>query len=247
MGKKIRVTVWYEFMHEKNDPAIAEKFPDGMHGFIRDFLKTDEDLEITTTTFYDNEQGLEQELLDRTDVLVWWSHMSNFQINPEYVERIRVRVHEHGMGMVCLHSAHFSQPFRTVVGTSGMLSWGDDQKEILWTVMPAHPIAAGIPEHIIIEKEEMYGEPFYIPQPDETVFMGWFENGNLFRSGCCFYRGLGKVFYFQPGHEYCRAYFQPEIQQIIRNGVHWAAPNDFGISTPTQCSYKKPVTDEFNK
>ena len=71
----------------------------------------------------------------------------------------------------------------------------------------------------------MYGEHFDIPQPDELVFVSWFEGGEVFRSGCCFYRGRGKIFYFRPGHETYPIFYQPEVLHVISNAVQWAAPS----------------------
>ena len=151
------------------------------------------------------------------------------------------------MGLIVLHSGHHSKVFRQVVGTNGNLTWGRDQNEIMWNLLPAHPIAAGIPDHFNLF-EELYCEPFYVPQPDELVFGGWFEDGFIFRAGLCYYRGAGKVFYFQPGHEFCRSYYNPYVQRIICNAVKWAAPNDIGYPIENGCpciQYK--LSDKFDQ
>ena len=174
--------------------------------------------------------------------------MAHGEVNDALVEKIRQRVYSGKMGLIVLHSGHHSKVFKAVIGTTGNLSWGRDQKEIMWNLMPSHPIAAGIPDHFIIEEEELYCEPFYIPQPDALVFGGWYEDGYIFRSGCCFTRGLGKIFYFQPGHEFCRSYYNPYVQRIIKNAVDWVKPADFGYEIPTGCPHiLTKVTDEFNK
>ena len=167
-------------------------------------------------------------MLEDTDVLIWWGHMAHERVADEIVERVHKRVLD-GMGLIVLHSGHASKIFQKVCGTnSGMLKWREDvEKEILWVVDPSHPIAAGLDEKIIIPHEEMYGEHFNIPQPDEQVFISWFEGGEVFRSGCCWHRGKGKVFYFRPGHEVFPIYHQAEIQQVITNAVKWAAPIEF--------------------
>lgn len=240
---KIRVTIWHEFRHEKTDPDVTAIYPEGIHKTIADFLKSD-DLDIKTVTLDDPDQGLPPEVLDNTDVLMWWGHMAHDEVKDELVERIKRRVFDYGMGFIALHSAHLSKPFRALAGTSGRLTWGDNQKEIMWNLMPQHPIAKGIPDHFVIEEDEMYGEPFMIPQPDELVFGAWYEHGNIFRAGCCFYRGLGKVFYFQPGHETCPSYHNEYVQQILKNAVRWAAPHDLSVMGdlyPMSCPYLKPI------
>ena len=172
--------------------------------------------------------------------------MAHGEVNDELVQKIQHRVYM-GMGFIALHSAHHSKPFKAIVGTNGNLSWGRDQKEIIWNMMPQHPIAKGIPDHFLIEEEELYCEPFYIPQPDALVFGGWYEDGYIFRSGCCFLRGAGKVFYFQPGHESCKSFHNPYVQQIITNGIRWAAPADLGYEIPDGCPHiKNAAKDEFN-
>lgn len=240
MANKIRVTVWNEYRHEKGEPRIAEIYPKGIHGCVKDFLDQHDDLEVRLAALDDPDQGLPDEVLNNTDVLMWWGHMAHGDVNDALVEKIKKRVYDDGMGFVPMHSAHMSKPFRAIVGTSGKLLWSDNQRELVWNVLPGHPITAGIPEHIDLGNEEMYGEPFMIPQPDELLFISWFEHGYVFRSGCTYYRGRGKVFYFQPGHEECRSFYNEYVQKILYNGIKWAAPNDFGDKMHN-CDYRGPI------
>lgn len=173
--------------------------------------------------------------------------MAHHEVSDTLVEKIRQRIYAGKMGLIALHSAHHSKVFKQTVGATGNLSWGREQKEVIWNLMPAHPIAAGIPDHFTLESEELYCEPFYIPQPDALVFGSWFEDGFIFRGGVCFLRGLGKIFYFQPGHEFCRSYYNPYVQRIIKNAVHWARPADVGYEVP-DCApmVEDKVIDEFD-
>lgn len=247
MSKQINVVIWNEFRHEKRDPAVAQIYPDGIHACIRDFLKEDDNLNITLAALDDPDQGISDELLNKTDVLFWWGHMAHGEVDDKLVEKIRNRVYAGKMGLIVLHSGHHSKVFRSIVGATGNLSWGRNQKEVVWNLMPQHPIAAGIPDHFILQSEELYAEPFYIPQPDQLVFGGWYEDGHIFRSGCCFFRGVGKIFYFQPGHEYCRSFYNPYVQRIIRNAVEWVKPADVGYEIPAGApQITKKIVDEFN-
>ena len=205
--KKINVVIWNEFRHEKTKDEVKELYPDGLHAYIKSFLDVNEDMEISLAALDDPDQGLPDERLETVDVLVWWGHMAHKEVDDELVKKIRQRVYLGKMGFVALHSAHHSKPFRDIVGTNGNLSWGRNQRETVWNMMPSHPIAAGIPDHFTLDCEELYSEPFYIPQPDALVFGGWFEDGHIMRSGACFIRGAGKVFYFQPGHETCKSFY----------------------------------------
>ena len=244
MSEKIKVTVWNEGRHEKSNKAAQEMYPNGIHGTVKAFLEKNPDLEVRAVTLDDPDQGLPDSLLYDTDVLMWWGHMAHHEVNDALVEKIKNRVYNEGMGFIGMHSAHMSKPFRAIVGTSGQLSWGDDQQEIVWNQLPQHPIAAGIPEYFELEVEEMYGEPFRIPQPDELIFTSWYKGGNIFRSGLTYYRGIGKVFYFQPGHETCGSFHNPYVQRILTNAVYWAKPNDFVINRPTDCPHRKnPVVE----
>lgn len=219
---KIRVTIWNEFRHEKTDEEVRALYPDGIHAYLAKVLASD-DLEITPVALDDPDQGLTEELLNSTDVLVWWAHMYHWDVTEELAERVAERVFQ-GMGLICLHSSHYSKPFRKTVGTTGHLTWGDEVREIVWNVAPTHPIAAGIPSHFVLEKEEIYGEPFQIPEPDEQIFLGWFESGHVFRSGCLWRRGYGKIFYFQPGHETVPTFYNEYVQKIIANAIRYVAP-----------------------
>ncbi len=221
----LRVTIWNEYRHEKLDPKIAEIYPNGIHGAIAAALGTQADFEIRTATLDEPENGLPEEVLNTTDVLFWWGHMAHGEVPDELVERIARRV-EQGMGMVVLHSGHYSKIFRRLMGTECRLKWWEkDDRERIFTVLPGHPIAAGVPEHFPLPAEETYCEFFNIPTPDEVVFLGWFSGGGVFRSGCCFHHGMGKIFYFQPGHEAYPIYYNENIIRVLQNAARWAAPN----------------------
>jgi len=225
---KFKVTVWNENLHEVENKEIGKLFPKGIHGCIAEFL--DKAGMLThTATLREPEHGLSDEVLNNTDVLIWWGHIAHPEVDDKIVEKVYKRI-LNGMGLIVLHSAHASKIFSKICGTdTGTLKWREDgEKEILWVVNPSHPIVDGLPEKIIIPQEEMYGEYFDIPAPDELVFISWFEGGEVFRSGICYHRNKGKIFYFRPGHESFNAFKMPEIQQVIINAVKWAAP----ISSP---------------
>ena len=218
----MKVTVWNENIHEKELPIVTEMYPGGIHGYVASFLET-YDVQVRTATLDMPECGLTQQVLDETDVLVWWGHKGHKLVPDEIVDRVQQRVLE-GMGLVVLHSGHHSKIFKRLMGTSCNLKWRDNARERIWTVQPNHPIAAGVPETFCLECEEMYGEPFGIPEPQEVVFMGWFNGGEVFRSGCTWVRGYGRIFYFQPGHETNASLRNEHVQRIIRNGVRWCCP-----------------------
>ena len=219
----IRVTVWGENVHEQKMESVRSVYPDGMHAAIAAGIGEllGDGVRTRTATLDQPEHGLTQEVLDQTDVLTWWGHAAHDKVDDEIVARVHQRVMK-GMGLLVLHSGHLSKIFRKLMGTSCNLLWRDDEQELVWTVLPSHPIAEGVPRVFTIPEQEMYGEYFDIPQPDELVFISSFTGGEVFRSGCCFYRGQGRVFYFSPGHETYPVYHQAEVKKIIANGVKWA-------------------------
>lgn len=229
----IRVTVWNEYVHEREYEGIAKIYPKGIHGCIADFLGREDDILVRTATLDMPGQGISGELLADTDVLIWWGHARHEEITEENAALIQEHVLS-GMGLIALHSAHFSKIMKRLLGTTMSLQWRNDDREKLWCVNPSHPIAAGVPACIDIPREEMYGEFFDIPKPDDVVFAGWFSGGEVFRSGCTFTRGLGKIFYFQPGHEEYPVYHMPEIQRIIVNAVRFTAPAA-RLAQPPEC------------
>ncbi len=218
----MNVVVWNENHHEKIDPRVMEVYPGGIHAYVASFLE-DADVHVRTATLDMEECGLTQEILDETDVLIWWGHMRHHLVPDEIVERVHKRVLE-GMGLVVLHSGHHSKIFRRLMGTTCNLKWRDGARERIWTIKPNHPIAEGIPETFSLACEEMYGEPFGIPEPQEVLFMGWFNGGEVFRSGCTWVRDNGRIFYFQPGHETNPSLRNEYVQRIIRNAVKWCCP-----------------------
>lgn len=226
MSKKIiQVTVWNEFRHEQNDPAIAAVYPEGIHKAIAAFLSEQEDMKTATATLDMPEHGLTDEVLAKTDVLIWWGHMAHQEVSDAVVDKVQKRVLD-GMGLIVLHSGHGSKIFGKLLGTNtGRLKWREaGETERLWLVEPGHPIAEGLPEYFEVPHEEMYGEHFDIPAPDALVFISWFTGGEVFRSGCCWKRAKGRIFYFRPGHESFPTYRQKEVQLVITNAVRWAAP-----------------------
>lgn len=223
--KKIRVTIWHEYGAEKLHEVVSRLYPEGQHKALADMLMLEsDDFDITVSELSQPELGLPDNLLDNTDVLVWWSHFRHDMVPDDLCEKIMNRVRRDGMGFIALHSSHGAKPFDRLVGSTGSMSWGTEVNEVLWTLLPSHPIAKDIPLYIHLPSEEIYSEPFCIGHPDEVIFGGWFETGHFLRAGVTFQRGLGKVFYFQPGHETCESYYNKDIVKIIANSIRWAAP-----------------------
>ncbi|MEO0796624.1 MAG: ThuA domain-containing protein [Verrucomicrobiota bacterium] len=223
---KIRVTIWNEFIHEQSNEVVKAIYPEGIHSAIADGLSaTDsERFEIQTATLQDPENGLTTDRLATTDVLIWWGHSAHDQVPDDIVERVHGRVLQ-GMGFIALHSSHYAKPFKRLMGTSCSLKWREaGEKERVWITNPGHPIAQGLGPYFELPQTEMYGEPFAVPEPEEQVFISWFEGGEVFRSGNCYRRGNGKIFYFRPGHETYPIYHNPNVQRVIFNAVNWAAP-----------------------
>ena len=219
----IRVSIYNEFVHEKTDEAVKAIYPEGIHQALKQHLEDDE-IVIRTVTLDELPEGLNDEVLENTDVLIWWGHVAHQRVPDEVAVRVQQAVLR-GMGAIFLHSGHHSKPFRLLMGTSCNLTWREDGDwELVWVCNPAHPIAQGIGRFIMLEAEETYGEPFGVPEPDELVFIGSYEGGEVFRSGCCYRKENGKVFYFQPGHETVPTYHNADILKVIKNAIKWANP-----------------------
>ena len=239
-SKNIRVTVWNEFRHEKKNEAVKKLYPQGMHVTIARALEAAGGFETRTATLDEPEHGLTEQVLKETDVLTWWGHLAHREVKDEVVKRVQQRVLE-GMGLIVLHSGHYSKIFQTLMGTNCSLKWREvAEKERLWVIEPSHPIAQGLGEYVELPNTEMYGERFDIPTPDELVFISWFEGGEVFRSGCCWRRGNGRVFYFRPGHETYPIFHNPTIQKILVNACRWAAPA-VTLSTSSSPNAKEPL------
>lgn len=226
MDKPCRIVIWNEFRHEKKNPAVTKIYPQGLHHTIAESLRQlgGDQVSVRTATLDEPGHGLSEELLADTDVLLWWGHCAHGEVADETVSMVQRHVLE-GMGLIVLHSGHFSKIFRRLLGTNCSLKWREAaEKERLWVIEPSHPICQGLGEYIELPNAEMYGERFDIPTPDELLFISWFEGGEVFRSGCTWRRGHGKIFYFRPGHETYPIYHNPEIQRVLANAVQWARP-----------------------
>ncbi|MFB9375881.1 ThuA domain-containing protein [Kineococcus gynurae] len=224
MSSPVRVLVWGENRHEQLEPSVAARYPDGMHGAIARGVEEHlgEGASVRTTTLDEPEHGLSEEVLRETDVLVWWGHAAHGEVSDEVAERVQRHVLA-GMGFVVLHSGHWSKPFVRLMGTSCTLRWrSEHDRELVWTVDPTHPIAQGVPHPLVIDEDEMYGEFFDVPAPDELVFISSFSGGEVFRSGCTWRRGFGKIFYFRPGDQDYPTYHHDGVRRVIANGVAWA-------------------------
>lgn len=220
----LRVIIWNEHRHELKNETVRALYPQALHGAIADGLREHGDFDITIATLDEPCNGLSEERLANTDVLIWWGHTAHKEVLDDTVDRVQQRVLD-GMGLVVLHSGHHSKIFRRLMGTTANLKWRDStDKERIWIVSPNHPICEGLPEYFEIEREEMYGEHFDIPDPDELVMVSWFTGGEIFRSGLCYHRGRGRIFYFRPGHETYPTYHHPVVRKVIANAVSWARP-----------------------
>jgi trehalose utilization protein len=224
--RPVRVTVWGENVHERREQEVRARYPRGMHGAIAEGVEAalGERVRVRTATLEQPEHGLTQAVVDDTDVLTWWGHAAHDAVDDGVVDRVQEAVLG-GMGLLALHSAHYAKVFKRLLGTSCSLQWRNEgERELVWTVDPAHPIAAGVPQPIVIEAHEMYGEPFGIPAPDELVFVSSFAGGEVFRGGCCFRRGAGRIFYFSPGDQDYPIYHHPDVRRVIANAIGWALP-----------------------
>ena len=245
MANKINVTIWHEYRHEKTHKEVSDIYPKGMHIALADGLTAQSatDFAIRTATLDEPEHGLTDEVLNSTDVLTWWGHMAHGEVRDDIAEKVAKRVWE-GMGLIVLHSGHFSKPFKRLMGTDCSLRWREaNDKERIWCVNPGHPIAQGLPDYFELPAEEMYGEYFGIPQPDDLVFVSWFTGGEVFRSGACWNRGQGKVFYFRPGHETYPSYHNPLIHKVLANSIRWAAPTTVSSFTRQVNKASAPLED----
>ncbi|HOB64652.1 MAG TPA: ThuA domain-containing protein [Clostridia bacterium] len=221
----MNITVWNEYHPKHQSGKTAKVYPNGLHNAIKDIFKDNPEINVRCATQEEPENGLPDKVLDETDVLIWWGHNWHENVLDSVVDRVCQRVLK-GMGIIFLHSSHESKPFKKLMGTTCSLKWREDGGgERLWTINPSHPIAYGVPETFTLEQEEMYGEFFDVPTPDEIVFLGWFEGGEVFRSGITYRRGYGKIFYFQPGHETYPIFYDKTIQKIIYNAAMWASPS----------------------
>ena len=240
--RSLNLLVWNENLHETKDEKVIRIYPDGIHNVIADALRKQvQGSEVRTATLAEPEHGLTEEALAETDVLLWWGHQAHDAVDDAVVERVKAHVLG-GMGLVVLHSGHWSKIFTSLLGTTATLRWrSSGDRELVWTATPSHPIAEGVPNPIVIAEQEMYGEPFDIPTPDETIFISSFSGGEVFRSGVTFTRGRGRIFYFSPGDQEYPVYHHPDIQRVIANGVEWAAPRSRTRDIPRLEGPVRPV------
>jgi trehalose utilization protein len=242
-NKPIRVTVWHEFLHEKTNETVSRCYPQGMHTAIAEGLHTHlgDTAHVRTATLDQPDHGLTDDVLTNTDVLLWWGHKGHAQVDDQIVEKVHSRVH-HGMGLIVLHSGHYSKIFVKLMGTGCGLRWREaGEMERVWCVNPGHPIATGLDPYFEIAHSEMYGEFFDVPPPEELVFISWFEGGDVFRSGCCWTRGKGKIFYFSPGHELYPIYYDPNIRRVIANAVRYVTPRSDHLYAMRSTCVKQPL------
>ena len=218
----INVTIFNEFIHEREDETVRAIYPEGIHSALADVLGSEPDMTARTATLEQPQHGLSEEVLAETDVLLWWGHMAHARVDDVVVDRVQARVLQ-GMGLIVLHSGHHSKIFRRLMGTSCSITWREaGELERIWVIDASHPIAAGLDRFFELPQTEMYGEVFDIPDPDQLIFISWFAGGEVFRSGCAWHRGRGRVFYFRPGHETHPIYHDANVQQVLKNAVRWA-------------------------
>lgn len=224
--KDLRITVWNEYIHEVNNQVVAQIYPEGIHGAIAKALEERTGATVTSATLrQDADHGLSPEVVDQTDVMLWWGHVAHAEVSDAVVERVQQAVLS-GMGLIVLHSGHNARVFHRLMGTNCSLKWREaDEKERIWNIAPGHPIMRGVPEYFELPQEEMYGERFDVPEPDQLLALSWFQGGEVFRSLCTWRRGNGTVIYFRPGHETFPTYHDQHVQTILANAAQYAAPH----------------------
>lgn len=226
MGGKIKVTVWNEFHDERKHPVITELYPGGIHAYIASFLKYEADMEVCAHHFYENEDfGLSDDVLNHTDVLIVYSHSLQDKVPNERVRKVISRVVSEGMGIIFLHSALWMNLAQMLIGPGGYCGYREiEERERIWVVNRNHPIAQGLPSYFDFPHSEMYGEPADFPDPDELIFLSWYQGGEAARSGMTWRRGAGRVFYFSPGHAWYNVMQMDTYHLIIKNAIRWAVP-----------------------
>ncbi len=220
----MQITVVCEQNGAMLSPEGKKAYPEGLGSCLKGMLEEAGHNVTLVTIGEEGAAALTDEIIGGTDVMFWWGHWYHGKVSDEIVAKVADRALR-GMGMVFLHSAHDSKIFKRLLGSSCSLKWREDgEHERLWCTDMTHPIARGLGEYIDIPREEMYGEPFDIPTPDELVYIGWFRGGEVFRGGCVFRRGAGKLFYFNPGHETYPTYKLPAVRQLLRQACAYVAP-----------------------
>jgi trehalose utilization protein len=220
----IRVTVWNEFLDEKRWPEIMTLYPGGVHGYLGQLLRQDERFDVKIRCLQDACFGLDEQTLNETDVLIYYSHVHKQEPSEAVLAQIIQRV-QNGMGIIFLHSGLFSKLASRLIGPRGKASYREyAEKERVWVIERGHPIAQGLDAYFEFPQSEMYGDPCDIPTPDELIFISWYSGGNAARSGYTYRRGAGKVFCFTPGHAWYAIMTCAPFHQVLRNAVSWAQP-----------------------
>jgi len=223
---KKTVVVWSEGTAPKN------VYPSDINTAIADGLRASDELknwDVVTANLSDPEQGLPDDLLNKTDVLVWWGHKKHRDVKDALVDKIEKRVKDAGMGFIALHSAHFAKPNKRLMGTPCTFAAyvGDNKETVVKVAQFDHPIAKGAAQTFTIENVERYSDPYAVPPTAEKPFGGTHvhKDGTTEESvqGYCWTVGKARYFYFQSGHETNPVFFHPEVRKIMANAVIWAA------------------------
>jgi trehalose utilization protein len=238
-NKGINVLVWDEQQDVQVKSGAYKNF---LGNAVAEFLSKTDGLQVVSANINEPDQGLADDRIAAADVVVWWGHVRHKDVNDSKVESIVAKVKAGKAGFVALHSAHYSKPFKNLMGTNCGFKKVDANKnegfvQHLRVVSPMHPIAKGVKD-FDIPKTEIYGEPFEVPMPDAIVLYGHWDTGDSFPDVCCWTVGGkgvssaaakaanpgGRVVYFRPGHETFPIFHQPEVQRVVTNCVLWAAP-----------------------
>ncbi len=217
-ANKVRVLLW----SEQTEPR--ELYPTGISGALAEHLNQQKGFEAKTAQLTDAESGLPEAALAQTDVLVWFGHKKHGEVPDEIVDRVVKHIRERGMGFVGLHSTHFSKVLKKALGATG--AWSSYKKlgqpEQMWVVSPKHPIAKGVTD-FAIPKEEIYTEPFEVPEPEAVIVEGTWPSGHRNREVMVWTLDKGRFVYIRAGHEEYPIYFMPPMQTLVRNSILWAA------------------------
>jgi trehalose utilization protein len=224
------IVVWSE------GTAPTNIYPKDINAAIVEGLKADKRFAndtIIAASLNDPDQGINDELLAKTDVLLWWGHKKHAKVSDELTAKIKQRWMDGKMGFIGLHSAHFAKPNKALMGTACSFSCyrTDCTKTKVTVTDKTHPIAAGVPETFTVENGERYGDPYIVPAGYTCVFEGLssLKDGKTDNAKMVFAwenvnGSKSRFVYFQLGHETNPIYFDPNVRTIVANATEWVMP-----------------------
>ena len=115
----LKVLVW-----DEQQEAQKKAYENFLGNHIAEHLKKQPGLALRSVSINESQQGLSDENLEWAEAILWWGHVRHKDVDDAAVGKVIARLKAGKCGLVAIHSAHWSKPFKAAM-------WERHQQDVL--------------------------------------------------------------------------------------------------------------------